>query len=254
MPERLILDSARIDVWCSFIDDVDERLLEEYRSILSDSERDGEKRFRFQTDRRRYVITRALTRTTLSRYVALQPDRWSFVTNAFGQPAIANTLSSAGSVLFNISHTGGLVVLALTCDRAVGIDVENVAVPAPIEVAKDVFAATEIADLNAVPAERRCDRFYEYWTLKESYIKARGLGLSIPLDQFHFVLDGERNVRLSVSQALGDSAARWQFWQVRPSPRHLVAICAERAIGSTLQLRAVVPFGYERPMVTRASD
>jgi len=248
MSAQLTLDSARIDVWCSFTEEVDEQLLHRYRRILSDGERDTEKRFRFQADRRRYVITRALTRTSLSRYVAIEPDRWSFVTNEYGRPAIANNPHGVGSVLFNISHTKGLVALAVTCDRAVGIDVEDVTVAAPIEVAHDVFSRTEVADLNTLPAERRDDRFYEYWTFKESYIKARGLGLSIPLDQFHFVLDGESHVRLSVSEAIGDSAARWQFWQLRLSPRYLLAICAERTTNSTLQVRSVVPLGDERPL------
>jgi 4'-phosphopantetheinyl transferase len=67
-------------------------------------------------------------------------------------------------------------------------------------------------------------RFYEYWTLKESYIKARRLGLSLPLDRFAFDLDSERVARISFLPPIEDDASRWQFTLLTPTKRHLVAV------------------------------
>lgn len=78
---------------------------------------------------------------------------------------------------------------------------------------------------------------------KESYIKARGMGLSIPLDQFSFSFPHERAVHIAIQPELGDDASRWSFWQCRPSPECLLAICAERLDGAapTVTFRKLIP-------------
>jgi 4'-phosphopantetheinyl transferase len=189
-------------------------------------------------------------RTTLSRYVPVSPEQWAFSPNAYGRPEIANDNRAARAISFNLSHTNNLIVLGVTCLNALGVDVENVHVrPAACEVADRFFSPVEVAALHALPPEVQHRRFFEYWTLKESYIKARGMGLSIPLDQFTFHFQGESQVSMSVSPGLNDRAARWRFWQLQPSAHHLVALCVERSNHSTpeLQTRRVVPFGEEEP-------
>jgi 4'-phosphopantetheinyl transferase len=187
-------------------------------------------------------------RTTLSRYAPVAPDRWAFAQNAFGRPEIANDDAAARRVSFNLSHTKGLIVLGVTCDNALGVDVENVHVrQAACEVADRFFSSVEVGSLRALPPELQHQRFFEYWTLKESYIKARGMGLSIPLDQFDFNFQGDKQVSLSVSPGLNDRAARWRFWQFQPSAQHLAALCVERSDHSAqhLEIRKVVPFVTE---------
>jgi 4'-phosphopantetheinyl transferase len=122
-----------------------------------------------------------------------------------------------------------LIALGVSRHRALGVDVENVvARQVSTGVADRFFSPSEVAELASVAHERRQDRFFEYWTFKESYIKARGMGLSIPLDQFSFRYPHERAVRINVNPELGDDESRWSFWQFRPTPEHLLAICAER--------------------------
>src|SRR5205823_5574435 len=103
----------------------------------------------------------------------------------YGRPETAN--SEASNLSFNISHTHSLIVLGVTRGRALGVDVENFrAREVSIDVADRYFAPQEVAVLNASPQHEQQYRFFEYWTFKESYIKARGMGLSLPLDKFSF--------------------------------------------------------------------
>jgi 4'-phosphopantetheinyl transferase len=230
---RLAISEQNIDVWVAFYRDiVDARMLSNLRVLLSDAERHQEKRFHFADDRKRYLVTRAMVRTVLSRYVAVAPTDWGFTTNAYGRPEIVNRHDKAAGLCFNISHTRGLIVLGVSRHRALGVDVENLLTRrVSTGIADRFFSSIEVAELANVSPERRPDRFFEYWTFKESYIKARGMGLSIPLDRFSFHFPHEHAVRLAINAELGDDAKRWIFWQFRPTSEYLLAICAERLDG-----------------------
>jgi 4'-phosphopantetheinyl transferase len=259
--DPLIASDARIDVWLAYYGQIsDPRLHAHYRALLTDEERGKEFRFYFPDDQRRYLVTRALVRTVLSRYLDVAATDWRFANNSYGRPAIANLTRAECGLSFNISHTRGLIALAVTQHREIGVDVENVRVrEAAIEIADRFFAKAEVTDLANVPPERQHDRFFEYWTFKESYIKARGMGLSIPLGQFSFHYPHERAVQLAVDPELQDDAARWSFWQYRPTSEYLLALCAERrADGApSITLRNVVPLVSEQilqPQLLKTSE
>jgi 4'-phosphopantetheinyl transferase len=226
----LLLPPAEIHLWLAFYDEItDERLLSDYRSLLNSAEKEQQVRFYFAKDRLRYLVTRALVRTVMSRYVPIDPRDWVFSTNAYGCPEIANAQGREAFLSFNISHTESLIVLGVTTHRALGVDVENFrAREVSIEIADRYFAPAEVAALNNVPPQQQQYRFFEYWTFKESYIKARRMGLSLPLDKFSFHYPHDRALEIAIDAELADDAARWQFWQFQPRPEYLVAICAER--------------------------
>jgi 4'-phosphopantetheinyl transferase len=241
---RLAQGAANIDLWLAYYHEiVDTTLLESMRVLLDDAERDQHQRFHFEDDRKRYLVTRALVRTVLSRYAPVDPADWTFSANAWGRPEIATRHCDAAGLCFNISHTRGLIALAVTRGRALGVDVESlVARPASIGIAERFFAPAEVADLAALAPEQRHDRFYEYWTFKEAYIKARGMGLSLPLERFSFHFPDDRSVRLAIGPELGDDAERWGLWQLRPTPSFLLALCAERLEDQpTLAVRKIIP-------------
>jgi 4'-phosphopantetheinyl transferase len=151
-------------------------------------------------------------------------------------------------IFFNVSHTTGLIVLAVARRRALGVDVENLeASEMPVDVADRFFASSEVTALLALPSSQQQDRFFEYWTFKESYIKARGMGLSIPLDKFSFDFPSDRGVTLSIDTTLSDVAENWRFWQFRPRKEYLIAICAERLEVSEPQIivRTTIPGQHE---------
>jgi 4'-phosphopantetheinyl transferase len=255
------LTPAEIHLWLAYYDEIsEERLHVAYRELLNTGEKRQEPRFYFAKDRRRFLVTRALVRTVLSRYIAIHPRQWTFLANAYGRPDISNTQARDARVSFNISHTHSLIVLGVTRHRALGVDVEKFCTrKAAIDVAGHFFSPQEVTALDAVPSPQQQYRFFEYWTFKESYIKARGMGLSLPLDKFSFHFRDDRSVKIAIEPELADNPARWQFWQFRPRPEYLVAVCAGRVDeGSpSLVVRETIPLHSEREIafkLLRASE
>ncbi len=117
------------------------------------------------------------------------------------------------------------------------MDVENVrARDVDIQIADRYFAQEEVVALRALPREQQQQRFFEYWTLKESYIKARGLGLSLPTDRFAFGVGEHSEIRLAIDPGLQDRPERWAFWQMKLTPDHVAAVCAEQPASGQQQL------------------
>lgn len=184
------------------------------------------RRFRVEKPRQRFLAGRAMLRRVLSRYDPRPPASWQFEIARHGRPAIAG--NNPRKLQFNLSKCTGLVVCAITRNFVVGVDVENIHRRAPLDVADTFFAPAEVDALRALPLEQQPHRFFEYWTLKESYIKARGLGLSIPLDQFAFRIESDRPPRVEIDPRQQDDPTAWQFAHVRPTDEHLVALCVRR--------------------------
>lgn len=248
------LPLQEIHLWLTYPDEVPTLLEKQYRSLLSPAERDEEQRYRFQADRRRFLITRALARTVLSRYAPIAPQEWSFVKDPFGRPQVTNTTPAGWLPVFNISHTRELIVLGISRNRALGVDVENVHNRrVPPGLAERVFPAQEASVLTATNKARRQAEFFEYWTLKESYIKARGMGLSLPLDQLTFCLREAQSIEVRFAPVLRDDPQRWYFWQFRPKRHYLIATCAANTTPErpAMRGRVTVPLGPERPLDVR---
>jgi 4'-phosphopantetheinyl transferase len=207
----------------------------EAERLLSPAELARARRFQFDADRRRFVATRALVRATLSRRAAVDPEHWQIEIDAQGRPFVAGP-SEAAALVFSAAHTDGLVLCAVARGRAVGVDVERVRERAPLEVAGHFFAPAEVAALGALAPERQAEGFFTCWTLKEAYAKARGLGLSLPLDGFAFDLDGSVHPRVTFAPALGDDPGAWRFFSLRPAAGYRAAVCVGRADGAEVRL------------------
>lgn len=245
----LRLTADGIDLWLTYCDEiVDQDLLASYRRLLSEEERLQGERFYFPHDRHRHLVTRALVRLVLSRYAGTHPQDWRFAKGAFGRPMIANRPVSVPRLDFNISHTKGLIVMGVVNGIQVGVDVENTMCrEAPLGVANRYFSPDEVSALEGLPRHRQGDRFFDYWTLKEAYIKARGLGLQVPLHLFSFHFHGS-DVSMTAHDGLQDAASRWRFWQFRPRQDYLMAVCGERAGAKPpdLTVREIVPMISEK--------
>ncbi|HEY3786870.1 MAG TPA: 4'-phosphopantetheinyl transferase superfamily protein [Steroidobacteraceae bacterium] len=237
-----------IHLWLVRCNEVsDAELLRRYREMLSAVEKDQEHRFLMPQSRHRYLLTRALVRTTLSRYAPLAARDWVFESDPHGRPRIVNQHEGVANLSFNISHTEDVVLLGMTADAALGVDVESVRARTPSgPLADRYFSPTEAQHLRALPPSQQQQRFFDYWTLKESYIKARGLGLSISLDQFSFRIGGGE-IAIRMEPGLGDSPDRWRFWLLRTGEHHIAAICAQRTVlPQSLVMRLVVPLHSEQ--------
>lgn len=248
----LSLSSDQIHLWLVFNETIkNEHLLEKYRhTLLNEEERLRERRFYFEADQRQFLITRALVRTVLSRYLPIPPAEWQFGKNQYGRPEISHPAHCAAQIEFNLSHTQGLIVLAVSCDMTLGVDTENsIHRPAPIELAPRYFSSRESHELYALPKQLQADRFFHYWTLKEAYIKARGMGLAIPLDQFSFTFPKPQQIAIDFHPPLQDKPENWHFWLARPTPQHLLALGAKLSDTKTkapqLLIRQVIPLEKE---------
>ncbi len=221
--------SARPDAFA------DPAQLDRLRALLTDEERARTDRYRIARDRRTSLVTRALVRLTLSRYGEAPPARWRFRTDPHGRPEIA---SPASRLRFNVSHTEGLVVCLVSRGRELGVDAESLRRERRwLDLADRFFAPAEARALREIPPARRAVRFLEYWTLKESYVKARGRGLTLPLSGFWFDLPAPAGIRVRCTPAVDDDAARWQFSLDRLGPDHLVATSIDRAGASRVRIR-----------------
>ena len=147
-------------------------------------------------------------------------------------------------IRFNLSHTKGLIACAVALDRDIGVDTEDMRRRAvSLGIADRFFSETEARDLQQLSEEKRRDRFYDYWTLKESYIKARGKGLSISLGQFTFHLSDDEPLRIFFDPRLKDHSEHWRFWLLKPTDRHKAAIsvCNKEKQEYTLTVKKAIP-------------
>jgi 4'-phosphopantetheinyl transferase len=175
-----------------------------------------------------FLAARILLRSVLSQYAALPPAEWRFETNAFGRPYIANVDAPSG-LSFNLSHKPGCITCLIGAGRELGVDVEDCAAGRTnfLEIAGRFFSASEADALRDLPDALCRRRFYELWTLKESYIKARGIGLSLGLSRFSFSIEGDR-AAVRFAEGLDDRAETWDFRLFRPDERHVIATSIRR--------------------------
>lgn len=240
-----VLDENEIHVWYTFYEKINNpSLLDAYHKLMNEEEAMNQQSFVFERGRLEYLVARALIRTTLSRYADQEPSKWKFRTNSYGRPEIFYPIIIP-KLCFNLSHCEGLVACAVTLDREIGIDVENTnRVGSYLDSAESFFSPSEAKTLKSLVPEEQTQRFFEYWTLKEAYIKARGMGLSIPLDQFSFHLERGQPIRITFDSRLKDDPSIWQFELRRVSEQHQMAVGIRVTEGIELKkkFREVVPF------------
>jgi 4'-phosphopantetheinyl transferase len=219
-------------------EDVGDRFINDAELLLDEKELARAGQFRFQADRRDYIAAHALLRVALSRFADVAPKDWRFIADANGKPRIINPAFSE-SLDFSLSHTRGLVACAVTRSIAVGVDVERIHhLDDMLTLAKRFFSPSEATELERLSPNLRLRRFFDLWTLKESYIKARGLGLSLPLSKFSFQVAEGNSIQFAVDPELGDDANGWQFAMTSPTPSHRLAYALRKVKG--LNLRATV--------------
>lgn len=216
---------------------------DQYWRLLSPEEHERMARLVFERDRYRFLLTRALVRTMLSRYAtAVAPADWQFIANVHGRPEILDRPAGVPDLRFNLSHTDGLIACAVTIGREVGVDVEHVGRRLTQDVAARFFAPAEVAHLQSLPEDQQERVFFDYWTMKEAYIKARGFGLALPLGDFAFHFRPGAPPSITFEPAMQDDPATWQFLQDWPTPTHRLGLAIRRT-GADLpvRIRHVVP-------------
>ena len=230
------MSSERIDLYFGMLDAVDTpQAYEACFATLSAAEKQRAEYFVFERHRRQYIFAHGLLRIALSGLVPrVGPSDWCFVADRYGRPFIAAP-AVAQPVHFSLSHTEGCVACVVSGCEAVGVDVEEIHERhSLLAIARSNFSLEEIDILRALPPRDLVDRFFDYWTLKEAYLKARGAGLSIPLNQFSIFISSDQTIEIRFTPEVSDDPRRWRFMKSSPSPGHRLAVADGSALSGGL--------------------
>ena len=203
--------------------DVERSALKPLWSTLTPDEQSRANRFRFSTDRTRFIAARAQLRDILGYYAGEEPGDLKFSYGPQGKPFLSDS-----DLRFNLSHSGGLGLIAISARYEVGVDLEEHR-PNPDyeDLATRFFAPAETSRLRLISESMRHEAFLACWTLKESYIKAKGGGLSIPLDQFEVSFTSDEPSRLVNVHWDPTDTARWSLIGLKPGAGYTGALCVE---------------------------
>lgn len=215
-----------LHVWIAYPDLItDPQLLHAYHAVMTPQEAQRQQKFYFERDRHQALVTRGLVRSILGHYVQQAPGELSFSIGERGKPE----LSHAFPLRFNLSHTHGVIMLGVIKENSLGVDVESTGrVSNAVDIADHFFSPSEVSTLRQQPQLLQNEQFYEYWTLKEAYIKACGQGLAIPLDKFSFDLSRKPDIDIGFANDWDDSPDQWMFWLYQLSENVRMAIALQR--------------------------
>ncbi|HEX8652350.1 MAG TPA: 4'-phosphopantetheinyl transferase superfamily protein [Pyrinomonadaceae bacterium] len=225
-PHTLRLAGDEVHVWRASLQCSAQRV-EGLLSTLTGDERGRADRFYFPKDRDYFIVARGLLREILSCYLGVRPHQLRFSYSSYGKPSLTGEFD-ADTLRFNLSHSHGLALFAITLGRKIGIDLERLRSDFEYEqIAERFFSAQEFKMLCALPSDVRAEAFFNCWTRKEAYIKARGEGLSLPLDEFDVALaPGEPAALLNIKDN-PQEASRWSIRELTPDPGYKAAVAVE---------------------------
>jgi 4'-phosphopantetheinyl transferase len=224
--------TARVDVWFSSLD-AQPTLLESLRTALSPDELERAARFHFARDRDRYIVGRGLLRALLAEQVQVEPAELRFDYTAYGKPR----LRGHDAITFNVSHSASRAVFAIADGAQVGVDVEVLdSKPSDELVARQFFSAPEVGEFLSLPLATRPRAFLTTWTRKEAYIKARGEGLSLPLQDFDVTLLPGVPPELRRTAWSDTEPSEWRLYDISGACAGCIAALAVRAPAAEVSL------------------
>jgi 4'-phosphopantetheinyl transferase len=226
-PEQLALDARDVHVWLASLEPED-AIVDRLGPLLSPDEQARAARFHFEIDRKHFIVARGCLRTILARYLGVAPGEIEFTYDQNGKPRLATSMAQSQPLEFNLAHSGVHALYAFTRIGEIGVDLEFVRPEfTGDEIARRFFSTTEVSCLNSLPAEARQEAFFNCWTRKEAFIKAKGIGLSLPLDQFDVTLSPGEPAALVRTRWDENEAARWSLKEIEVGPGYAGALAIE---------------------------
>lgn len=206
-----------VEIYTLYFDrNLNNQEIEELMKYVSIEKREKVKKFYHLEDAQRSLLGDILARYGICNRSGKKNENIFFITNKYGKPL----LSSDWGIHFNISHSGSWVTCAIG-DYSIGVDVERVK-PIGTELSKHFFTSEECGAILNENEDEREKYFYKLWTLKESYIKAEGKGLSIPLNSFTINI-GNNHIYAKVNSCISN----YVFKQFSLDDEHICSICSE---------------------------
>ena len=213
-------------VYYVFQDVLGRHLRDRLMGLLSEDERVRRRRFIRDGDRDLYLLAHGMLRRVLAQHVGVTPQALRFETGAHGRPELLGP-AAVGSLRFNLTHTPGLAACAVTAGRSVGVDAEHLTRKVDLRaVSARVFSAAERRGLDELSGKDARERFFAHWTLKEAYVKALGVGFSLPLRRITTAPTREGRATLQLED-MDDDASRWILRTHRAGPEHQIAVALE---------------------------
>jgi len=225
-PSSLSLEPGRIDLWRINLLQP-EWVIDRCRRVLCSTELERFARFHFRRHRDRYVVRHGAVRCILAAYLCVPPPEVRFQAGGYGKPEIVDAKNHS-KLKFNLSHSGDVALVAVTAGLRIGIDVERVRSDAScVGIAERYFCEGEIAKLKEFPADQQTEAFFDCWTRKEAYVKARGEGLSMPLDSFEVTFGARAPALVTVAAAKPDEIEFWGMYALQGIPGYKAAMVVE---------------------------
>ncbi len=225
-PANVHLLANDVHLWCAPLD-VPEEKLQSLAQMLAADERTRAERFYFEQDRIWFTVSHGLLRVILGFYSGINPDKLQFSYNSKGKPYLAETVKGK-KLYFNMAHSYGLALYAVMFDRQIGVDLERIHGSVEFDLlANSILSEREKPTLLGYPPHEKLEMLFRYWTCKEAYVKARGEGLGLPLEQVDISL--EPGVVASLSSVGDDNqeASRWSLRELNPASGYAAALVVE---------------------------
>jgi len=234
------LKTDQIDLW--FIDPtvLSVHSLNTLSSLITTEESDKLSKYKNKTAQHTAFITRSICRLVLAQYTTTKPSALEFVRNKHGKPELvnntvkkSNNLNNPDTIRFNLSHNNHLIIIAVCVNDDIGCDIENPQRKVNIEpITRRFFAKQEHSELTNLQGQEQQQRFFEYWTLKEAFVKATGVGISLGLDTFYFDFNKRsknHTININFNEHYPfDKKATWQFYQA-PFKQQILSVCRSSA-------------------------
>ncbi|TBR60745.1 4'-phosphopantetheinyl transferase [Westiellopsis prolifica IICB1] len=214
-PTNLTLLPDDVHVWRISLDRPESEL-QALQTTLSSDEIARAQRFYFEQHRQRFVAGRGILRTILGRYLGVEPQAVEFTYELRGKPLLADRFADSG-VSFNLSHSQDLALCGVSRNRKIGIDVEYMRSVSDVEaLAERFFAPREYEVVRSLPSNQQQQVFFRYWTCKEAYLKAIGVGI-VQLEKVEISLTLEQPAKLITDE-------EWSLIELVPGDHYLGAV------------------------------
>jgi 4'-phosphopantetheinyl transferase len=228
-----VLSDRELHVWNARFDPAS-AWPEQPARLLSDDEMERAERFHFDKDRAHFIHARGVMRMLLGRYLDVPPVEVTFRYASTGKPELSPAFHDT-DLQFNLSHSHGRLLLAIARQRAVGVDIEKIRSETDIErIAERFFSFAETQQLHTLTGPAKHAGFFNGWTRKEAYLKARGEGIGEGLDKFAVSLIPGKPARLLFDRRDPDAVGRWSIRDLTTSSDFSAAVVID---GTDLTLR-----------------
>ena len=227
------LSENEVHVW-HLVADAKSQEMQNYADCLSALEKEKSNRFKFEKDQRRYITRHVFLRKVLACYLGVNADQIKFREDDYGKPFIDEP-ANIPDLQFNMSKSANHVLVAVTNGRLIGCDIEKHNSKLDYKaIIENYFSVQEINFILDDNNEQL--NFFDYWAVKEAYIKARGEGLSFELDKFTLHIDANDNVSMLENLQVPQDVEQWRIKRLHPAAGYSAAICVNDDISSIKEI------------------